>query len=146
MPSRTSESRMANTAGSFFQTRQKPLLKAATLYVVSLGIFHSQLPKTHVWVIAGIFSILMNFVYLTEAYHRQAFLNREVLIASILILASIAGTVVSPIFVIGAIFSHDIWDIAKHQGIGVPFLRWYTLSCFAVDTAYSAALLIYWIK
>ena len=138
------ESRMHNSGRSFFQTRQKPLLIAATLYVVLLVISHAQLPKIHVWVIAGIFSILMNFVYVTEAYHRRAFFHQEALIASTLILASIAGIIVSPIFVIGAIFAHGLWDIAKHLGIGVPFFRWYTLSCFMADTTYSAALLVYW--
>ena len=137
---------MTQPAKSFFQIRQKPLFIAATLYVAVLLISHAQLPETHVWIIAALLSVIMNFVYVTEAYHRQEFVSQEALIASILILASIAGPIVSPIFVIGAIFAHGIWDIAKHRGAGVPFFRWYTLSCFAVDTAYSAALMVYWMR
>lgn len=137
---------MTQSTGSFFRTRQKPLMIVATLYVVLLVVFHAQLPKMHVWLIAALFSIIMNFTYLTEAYRRQVFVHKEALVASTLILASIAETIVSPVFVIGAIFAHGIWDIAKHLGVGIPFFRWYTLSCFAVDAAYSAALFVYWMR
>lgn len=117
---------------------------AATLYVVLLILSHAQLPPIHVWVIAMVFSVAMNFTYLTEAYSVRRFLRLEVLVASTLIVASILGVLVSPLFVIGAILSHGVWDMAKHCGIGIPFFRWYTLSCAAVDTLYGLTLLLYW--
>lgn len=129
---------------SFFQRRQKQLALVASLYVVFLILFHWQLPPVHVWLIAAFFSIIMNFTYMTEAYARQKYLKLEVLVACVLILASVLGAVVWPLFVIAAIFGHGVWDIFKHYGAGVPFFSWYTLSCFTVDTLYSGALLVYW--
>ncbi|MVO15269.1 hypothetical protein [Parasedimentitalea huanghaiensis] len=131
---------------SFFQRRRKQLALAASLYVILLILFHWQLPPVHVWLIAAFFSIIMNFTYMTEAYARQECLKLEVLVASVLILASVLGAAVWPLFVIAAIFGHGVWDIFKHYGAGVPFFSWYTLSCFAVDTLYSGALLVYWME
>ena len=131
---------------SFFQSRQKQLALAASLYVVLLIVFHWQLPSKHVWIIAAFFSIIMNFTYVTEAYYRREFINSETVVASILIIASILGVIISPAFVIVAIFGHGVWDLAKHNGAGIPFFSWYTLSCFMVDITYSTVLLIYWIS
>lgn len=130
---------------SFFENRQRQLMLVASLYVVLLVIFHWQLPSIHVWVIAAFFSIAMNLTYVTEAVYRREYFILEVMVAISLIIGSLLGVLLSPVFVIAAIFGHGVWDIAKHQGMGIPFFTWYTLSCFAVDLTYSAALLIYWI-
>jgi hypothetical protein len=131
---------------SFFQSRQKLLAIIASLYVIFLLLSHWTLPAAHVWVIAAFFSISMNFTYVTEAYVRKEFLNTETIIACLLIILSIMGVIVSPIFVIIAIFGHGIWDVAKHLGMGVPFFSWYTLSCFLADMTYSITLLLYWLS
>jgi len=130
--------------GSFFQSRQKLLFLAASLYVVLLMASHWQLPKAHVWTIAAVFSVAMNVVYITEAFHRREFVTMEGSVALTLIVASVMGAIHSPLFVIGAIFAHGVWDVAKHYGAGVSFLSWYTFGCFTVDTIYAAVLLIYW--
>lgn len=130
---------------SFFHRRQKQLFLVASLYVALLILFHWQVPSKHVWIIAAVFSIIMNFTYITEAYYRREFVNLEAIVASVLIAASVLGVVISPVFIIAAIFGHGVWDVAKHNGAGVPFFSWYTLSCFAVDVIYSTVLLIYWL-
>ena len=130
---------------SYFQSRQKLLAILGALYVFFLLLSHWQLPKAHVWWIAGVFSIIMNFVYIKEARALRQFVRVEALIATLLIVLSCLGALWYPPLVIAAIFGHGCWDIAKHLGAGVPFLSWYTLSCFAVDTLYSGALLLYWI-
>ena len=86
----------------------------------------------------------MNFTYITEALISKKSVAAELVVASLLILASIVGLFVSPLLIIAAIFGHGCWDLAKHFGSGVPFFFWYTCSCFVVDAAYSAALLLYW--
>jgi len=88
----------------------------------------------------------MNFTYLTEALSLQKSAWIEVLVASVLIIASLLGVIVSPLLVIAAVFGHGCWDLAKHFGSGVPFYFWYTCSCFIFDTAYSFTLLIYWLS
>ena len=130
-------------AKSFFRNRQKMLGIAATAYVVMLILTHWQLPSIHVWLIAAVFSILMNFTYLIEAVSLKTYAKTEALVAAFLISASIMGLVSSPIFLIFAIFGHGIWDLLKHFGRGVPFYFWYTCSCFLVDTVYSSTLLFY---
>lgn len=135
-----------SSALSFFQERQKLLLTAASLYVLFLILSHWQLPSAHVWIIACVFSILMNFTYMIEAFAGRTFLRKEVVIASILIALSILGAAIYPPLVIAAIYGHGIWDIAKHRGAGVPFFSWYTLSCAAVDFTYASVLLAYWMR
>ena len=132
------------SARSFFHKRQKILGIAATAYLVLLLLSHWQLPPIHVWAIAVVFSIAMNFTYLTEALSLNRFAKTEAVIAAILIGASLLSFVFSPLLVILAIFGHGCWDLAKHFGRGVPFYFWYTCSCFIVDTAYSITLLAYW--
>lgn len=129
---------------SFFHRRQKALAIGSATYVLLLVLFHSTLPAQHVWLIAAFFSIAMNFTYITEAYAISKHLTLEMVVATVLIALSFAGAFYSPLCVIAAIFGHGVWDIAKHRGAGVPFLSWFTLGCFAVDTFYSGVLLIYW--
>ncbi len=131
---------------SFFASRQKLLVIAATVYVILLLLSHWQLDSTHVWVIAAVFSVLMNFTYITEAVSLRSFFKAEVIVSTILILASVLGLILSPLLIIAAIFGHGVWDLQKHFGKGVPFFFWYTCSCFLVDTAYSATLLLYYYK
>ncbi len=130
----------------FFDKRQKPLAVAATLYLVLLLWSHWQLNPAYVWGIAAFFSVAMNFTYLTQAISTRKFVPTELSIAMTLIVFSLLGVFVSPLFVIVAIFGHGCWDLAKHFGRGVPFYFWYTCSCFIVDTAYSSALLWYWFQ
>ena len=130
---------------SFFAQRQKLLALLAALYVVLLILSHATLPSGHVWGIAVVFSIVMNGVYLTEARSLGAFVRTETVVGLTLIGLSLVG-LAQPLAVIAAIFLHGCWDVAKHRGAGVPFFNWYTLSCFAVDTFYSGALLLYWIR
>ena len=131
---------------SFFLKRQKPLAIGATVYVLLLLISHWQLPPVHVWVIAAVFSVTMNFTYLSEALSLRSFAKTEAFVALVLIGASLLGLVFSPLLVIAAIFGHGCWDLAKHFGSGVPFFFWYTCSCFLVDTAYSFTLFLYWFQ
>jgi len=132
-------------AKSFFKRRQKTLGIAVSVYVVMLIYFHWQLPSSHVWVTAAVFSVLMNFTYLTEAISLKSFVRIEALVAISLILASILGLVLSPLLIIAAVFGHGIWDLQKHFGNGVPFFSWYTFSCLTVDTLYSSTLLFYYL-
>jgi len=129
---------------SFFTKREKVLKLAATAYVVSLILFHWQLPSRHVWIIAAIFSIVMNLTYLIEAISVKRTVAMEASVAAVLILASILGLLFSPLILIAAIFGHGCWDLAKHYGAGVQFFSWYIWACFVVDTIYSAALIYYW--
>ena len=118
---------------------------AATLYVIALIGFHAALPMIHVWVIAAVFSILMNFTYMVEAFAQRRLFATEFFVATGLVIASILGVLLHPLFVIAAILGHGLWDLAKHYGAGIPFLGWYTLSCSAIDFSYGAALLIYFL-
>ncbi|RED14368.1 hypothetical protein [Pontivivens insulae] len=122
------------------------LLIAGTAYVVLLLLSHWQLPEAHVWAIAGVFSVIMNVPYVATAWHNAQFARLETAIATVLIGASIVGAVITPPFVIAAIFAHGFWDIAKHRGAGVPFFSWYTLGCAVVDFAYGSALLVYYLS
>ncbi|MFY0680276.1 MAG: hypothetical protein JXR13_06855 [Thalassovita sp.] len=130
---------------SFLRRRQKALMFAASLYVVALIVSHSTLPALHVWVIAAVFSIIMNATYVVEAYAARRLLRTELSVALVLIVASVLGVMWHPAFVIFAIFGHGTWDIAKHFGAGIPFFSWYTLSCFAVDMTYGLVLLVYFL-
>ena len=131
---------------SFFHARQKLLFLLASLYVILMTLSHWQLPSAHVWLIAGFFSVIMNFTYLTEALSLRQFVRIETLVATVLIGLSLLGAFWWPPLVIAAIFGHGCWDIAKHLGAGVPFFSWYTLSCFGVDFLYSGSLLFYWMS
>lgn len=129
---------------SFFVKRQKMLGCALTAYVALLLLSHWQISAVHVWVVAAVFSIAMNFTYLSEALSLRKFATTEALVAIALVGASLLGLFVSPLLVIAAIFGHGCWDLAKHFGSGVPFYFWYTCSCFLIDTVYSFSLLLYW--
>ena len=133
-------------AYSFFKRRQKILLLGASLYVALLLLAHSAFPSVHVWLIAAVFSVAMNFTYVIEAYRGKKYLGSELGIAVVLIAMSILGVIFSPIFVIAAIFGHGLWDVSKHFGAGMPFLSWYTLGCFTVDMTYGGTLLLYWLN
>jgi hypothetical protein len=137
---------MHHTHASFFQRRQTWLLGFSTLYVLGLILSHAAFPPLHVWVIAAVFSVLMNFTYIIEAKVAGHWLRLEVLIAASLIAASALGVFLHPLFVILAIFGHGMWDLAKHRGAGVPFVSWYTLGCFVIDILYGSVLLLYWVQ
>ncbi len=130
---------------SFFHQRQKTLLLLASAYTIGLVLTHATLPPAHVWIIACIFSVLMNFTYITEALAQRRRIGTEAMVASLLIAASVFGVLLHPLFVIAAVFGHGLWDLAKHFGHGVPFFSWYTWSCCAVDMTYGATLLLYWL-
>ena len=132
--------------GSFFFKRQKALALVASAYVILLVLSHWQLPTIHVWLIAAVFSIAMNFTYLLEALAQKKHAGIEGMVAGLLITLSLLGLAVSPLLLILAIFGHGCWDLAKHFGRGVPFFRWYTCSCFIADTLYSFSLAFYWIS
>ena len=117
---------------------------ASIVYVVALIVSHSTLPPMHVWVIAAVFSIAMNFTYITEAYHQDRLMRPELAVMLTLISASVLGVIVHPLFVVFAIIGHGSWDIAKHFGAGIPFFSWNTLGCFATDITYGTVLLTYW--
>ncbi len=129
---------------SFFQSRQKGLMIASTVYVIALIVSHSALPPMHVWIIAAAFSIIMNFTYITEACYQGRLMRPELAATLTLISASVLGVIVHPLFVVFAIVGHGLWDVAKHFGAGIPFFSWYTLGCFAVDITYATVLLTYW--
>lgn len=131
---------------SFFRPRQKLLGILCAIYVAGLFVFHAQVPPHYVWITAAVFSIAMNFTYLTEACSLGLRIGAEAAIAIVLITMAILGAIYAPLLVIASIFAHGMWDLAKHYGAGVPFLRWYTCGCAVVDTAYSAALLWYWLQ
>ncbi len=135
---------MDHTHTSFFQSRQKPLFLLASLYVLGLIVTHAAVPAMSVWAIAALFSILMNFTYITEAVSMRRWIGTESIVAAALIAGSLLGLVVHPLFVIAAIAGHGLWDLAKHHGAGVPFFSWYTLGCCAVDLTYSSVLFAYW--
>lgn len=138
-------SAVANKGRSFFQTRQKILSLAVTAYLLMLIVSHWQIPSIHVWLIAAVFSVLMNFTYLVEAVSLKSYAATESWVAFGLIALSILGFFTSPLFLIVAIVGHGVWDLAKHFGAGVPFLSWYSWSCFLVDMAYGSALLFYFV-
>ncbi len=125
---------------------QKWLKLFSALYVVLLLLSHSILPHAHVWAIACVFSIVMNFVYISAAFKVGRYRKIEALVATILIVFSICGVFLAPLFVISAIAMHGLWDILKHFGKGVPFLSWYTLGCAGVDFLYACVLLAYWLQ
>ena len=133
------------SARSFFARRQTALKLAATLYVFLLIASHSSLPSAHVWLIAGVFSVVMNGVYITEALSRGQHVRTEAAVAGILVAVSLLGMFVWPPFVIAAVFGHGLWDLAKHRGAGISFFSWYTFSCCGVDMLYGASLLVYWL-
>ena len=84
---------------------------AASLYVLALIISHATLPPIHVWVIAAVFSILMNSTYVTEAFHARRWFALEAAIAVTLIVMSVLGVVLHPLFVVAAVFGHGVWDL-----------------------------------
>ncbi|MEX3014968.1 hypothetical protein [Gymnodinialimonas hymeniacidonis] len=134
------------TALSFFRHRQKLLLLLGSAYVAALIVTHAALPPVHVWAIACVFSVLMNFVYIVEARAQGRMIATETIVMVMLITASLLGLLIHPLFVIAAIFAHGLWDLAKHYGHGVPFFSWYTWGCCAVDLIYGTALLLYWLS
>lgn len=134
-----------NGVQSFFMTHEKMLKIAAATYVVMLILSHWQLPSMHVWVIAAVFSLLMNFTYIVEALSLKSYVRTETLVAALLIVMSFLGLFTSPLILIFAIFGHGVWDLQKHFGRGVPFFSWYTCSCFIVDTVYGSTLLFYFL-
>ncbi|MEE9333432.1 MAG: hypothetical protein V3U65_05010 [Granulosicoccaceae bacterium] len=89
----------------------------------------------------------MNFTYLIEALSLKNSVTAEALVSTTLIFASLLGLLVSPSFIIAAIFVHGCWDFAKHNACaGIRFFSWYVVPCFVVDTIYSLTLAIYFYK
>lgn len=85
----------------------------------------------------------MNGVYISSAFQKHRYISTEFLVALMLIILSLLGPILSPLFVIAAIASHGLWDVAKHYGAGIPFFSWYTWGCAVVDFTYAATLTIY---
>ena len=131
---------------SFFTRCHRALVTGSALYVLLLLVSHATLPPQHVWIIAVIFSITMNFTYIIEAMSIGKYYAVEIFVSASLILLSVFGIILHPLFVIFAIFSHGLWDLLKHAGAGVPFVQWYTLGCFVVDALYGTTLLMYFIQ
>lgn len=129
---------------SFLQSRQKQLGVIGNMYMLFVILLHSQIPTKHVWTLAAIFSIVMNFPYVIEALSVKNHLSQEVALATFLIVLSALGALLSPPLVITAVFGHGVWDFAKHRGAGVPFFAWYTLPCAAFDFSYGSLLFIFW--
>ena len=130
---------------SFFAQHQKLLKTCAIAYALLVLLSHWQFPVESVWLIAAVFSILMNFTYLIEALSVKRFAVIEATVTIVLIGASLLGLFFSPLLLIAAIFGHGCWDLTKHFfERGVPFYFWYTCSCFLFDTAYSIVLLVFW--
>ncbi len=123
--------------------RQSWLAALGALYIIALLISHATLPKQHVWAIAALFSIIMNGVYIHSALKNRRFVTTETTIATLLVVLSGLGVILSPVYVIAAIALHGAWDLAKHFGAGLPFFSWYTWGCATVDFTYAAALTIY---
>ncbi len=119
------------------------LAALSALYVFALIISHASLPKAHVWIIAAIFSVIMNGVYISSAIQKRRYISTEFLVAITLITLSLLGPILSPAFVIAAIIGHGLWDVAKHYGAGIPFFSWYTWGCATVDFTYAVTLTIY---
>jgi hypothetical protein len=116
----------------------------STLYVLGIIVSHKAFGSMAVWEIAVFFSIAMNFTYPWAALKQEDKFGTEATVSTILILLSIAGLFISPIFVIIAIFGHGAWDLAKSNGTGTPFFSWYVSGCVVVDWVYAASLLIFY--
>ncbi len=134
--------KMAHEHG-YFHKHWLVLRFSAAIYVIALIASHSYLPPQYVWALATFFSIAMNFTYLIQAVSLKNFVSLELMIATGLILLSLAGFFISPWLVIAAIFLHGTWDLAKHRGTGIRFFSWYTIGCVVVDWIYAAALIAY---
>jgi hypothetical protein len=111
---------------SVFARYQTWLMGAMVLFVLSLILSHATLPTAYIWGIAAFFSIAMNFTYLTDAVWQGRRVGTEATVMIALIIASLLGIVLHPLFVIAAVFGHGLWDLAKHYGAGLPFFSWYT--------------------
>jgi hypothetical protein len=131
---------------SFFTRYHQLLVIGSALYVLLLLVLHATFSTQHVWIIAAIFSVAMNFTYIIEAKSIGKHYAVELCVSAFLILLSIFGVILHPLFVIIAILGHGVWDLLKHAGAGIPFLRWYTLGCVVVDMFYGITLLIFFLQ
>lgn len=134
-----------NITAPFFSRDFMGLKILSTLYVLGILISHAALPDIHIWLIAAVFSVAMNFTYPWAALSAGRFLTQEVAVSTALILMAILGVLINPLWVIASIFGHGLWDLFKHNGRGVPFLKWYTMGCVVVDWIYAATLLFYFL-
>ena len=118
----------------------------SVFYVLGIIVSHGAFDIGAVWPIAVFFSIAMNFTYPWAALRQKQAIGIEVFISFFMIGLSILGLFLSPLFVIAAIFGHGVWDLAKHNGAGAPFFKWYVSGCVVVDWLYAASLLIFYVS
>ena len=118
----------------------------STLYVLGIVLSHGAFDVGAVWAIAVFFSVAMNFTYPWAAFVQKQALGTEAVVSIFLIVLSMLGLIFSPLFVILAIFGHGAWDLAKHNGAGTPFFKWYVSGCVVVDWIYAGSLLIFYVS
>jgi hypothetical protein len=94
---------------AFFKRHQRLLMVLSAAYVGFLILLHIQYGAMHVWLIACVFSIIMNITYVFEAYAQKAYGKPETSVACVLIVLSLMGVLINPVFVIIAIFGHGSW-------------------------------------
>ncbi|MEP4194460.1 MAG: hypothetical protein ABJL99_02375 [Aliishimia sp.] len=129
---------------TFFSGHFLALKLAAALYVVAIPISHFWLPHSLVWEIALVFLLLMLPPYAIEAYGKGNVFQTELKLATGLAVIALLGFWFgAPWMIVLAVFGHGLWDIAKHNGAGVAFFRWYVTGCVLVDFTYAAALSFY---
>lgn len=136
---------MNGRGASVFRPRQGLLAAVSAAYVLGLGVAHAGAGSAQVWTVAAVFAVLMNVTYVIEAGGLGRRLRLETAVAGLLCGMAVLGAAVWPGWVIAAVLLHGTWDLAKHLGVGVPFLGWYTLGCCAVDLIYAAGLTLHWL-
>lgn len=129
------------TRQTTFEAHQGRFIALVVLYVLAAPLVHWLAGGGLAWWVAAAFSIVMNLVYPVQAVQTARHIRVEGRVALGFMAASLLGPLAHPLFVIGAIAGHGLWDWLKHTGRGVPFLRWYPPACAIFDFAYAAALL-----
>jgi hypothetical protein len=130
----------------FLRQQQKLLFSLTALYLTLLLLQRVPFASPHIWLIAAAFSVFMNLCYMSETCGRRACLGPQSLIASVLIASAVLGVVMSPAFVVFAIFAQGVWHLTLRLQVGRRLLSLNTLGCFAVDMTYSAVLLALYLR
>lgn len=130
-----------------FIERNKPwLVCGLIIYSISLPVLHLAFAHEHVWHVAVFFSVALNATYPVQAITKGTAVGKEIAVAGVLISMSLVALVASPLWVIGAVLGHGVWDWMKCNGHGVSFFRWYTIPCLVIDGCYASVLLIYYLS